>query len=87
MNNIKVASHEESNKYYKNLREESFKGLPPEFVTYISVESYDRGHSAGESEVDMIAASMAIELKPVIEAYTKRIRSSGWQNNLDGRNK
>ena len=64
---------DESNKYYKNLREEAFKGLPPEFVSYISWEAYDRGHSAGESEVDMIAASMANDLKPVIEAYTKRI--------------
>ena len=63
----------ESNKYYKNLREEAFKGLPPEFAGYIAWEAYDRGHSAGESEVDMIAANMAIELKPVIEAYTKRI--------------
>ena len=63
----------ESNKYYQNLREEAFKGLPIEFSNYISWEAYDRGHSAGESEVDMIAASMANDLKPVIEAYTKRI--------------
>ena len=47
--------------------------LPPEFQSYVSSEAWDRGHSAGESEVISIAKEMAHDLEAVIRKYTNRI--------------
>lgn len=47
--------------------------LPPEFKSHVSAVAYERGHSAGQEEIDNIAEGMVADLSPVIEAYTTRI--------------
>ena len=55
--------------------EEELKDIPEEFRSYVSNESYDRGHSAGYEEVLSIAKEMIYNLKPCIENYRKRIQT------------
>lgn len=47
--------------------------LPPEFVNYIESVAYDRGHSAGQGEVDSIAIGMISDLALVIRRYNIRM--------------
>lgn len=47
--------------------------LPIEFANYVSYEAWDRGHSAGYSEVVLYAESMAHDLGKVIAEYNKRM--------------
>jgi hypothetical protein len=54
-------------------KQAEYHDLPPEFIQYIEFAAYERGHSAGQGEVDAIAASIASDLKPYIKSYTKRI--------------
>jgi len=49
--------------------------VPEEFRGKLSYMAYERGHSAGESEVELILTELIYELKPVIQAFEKRIRS------------
>ncbi len=59
---------------YNSEMAELLAELPEEFRSYVSSESYDHGHSAGYEECVSIARSMVHGLKPVIDAYTKRIK-------------
>lgn len=43
--------------------------IPPEFHSYVTSESYDRGHSAGYEECVLIAQDIVYSLKPCIESY------------------
>ena len=47
--------------------------LPIEFKNYVISESWDRGHSAGYSEILLIAESMAYDLRKVLDEYNKRM--------------
>ena len=52
---------------------DAYQYLPPEFVGYIEGVAWNRGHSAGQDEVDAIATEMALEMRPIINAYTMRL--------------
>ena len=52
------------------------KDIPEEFKSVLSYMAYEQGHSAGESEVDMILRNLAFELKPAIQKFEARIRNS-----------
>ena len=54
-------------------RREFEKQLPIEFDRYISYAAYDRGHSCGEDEINVIYCNMAIEFIPLLEEYNKRV--------------
>ncbi len=43
--------------------------LPFEFRQYASMAAYDRGHSAGDSEITMILKEIVNGLLPAIKAY------------------
>lgn len=58
--------------YIRHL-EEAVKSLPDEFRTWVRGTAWEQGHSAGYEEVVSIAESMADELKPVVDVYTRRI--------------
>ncbi len=47
--------------------------VPFEFLSYVSSEAYDRGHSEGREQVIQIAQSMVYNLRPVIVDYTQRL--------------
>ena len=49
--------------------------VPKEFRGPLSYMAYERGHSAGESEVEMILEGLVADLAPVIQAFEKRIRA------------
>ncbi len=51
--------------------------LPIEFKNYVISESWDRGHSAGYSEILMIAESMTYDLIRVLTAYNERMEIEG----------
>lgn len=48
--------------------------IPPEFRSVLSYMAYQRGHSAGEEEVNLILRELISDLKPAIEAFEKRIK-------------
>jgi hypothetical protein len=54
-------------------KREAFLDLPVEFMEFIESIAYDRGHSAGQGEVDGIAISMANDFKPYLARYIARI--------------
>ena len=58
---------------YNKAMDDAVEPLPKEFQDYVRQESYDRGHSAGWSEVLNYARSMTTELLPVVNQYTTRI--------------
>ena len=47
---------------------------PPEFRSILSYMAYERGHSAGESEVARILRELVYDLTPAINEFAKRIR-------------
>ena len=49
------------------------KQLPIEFCQYFSYMAYERGHSAGEEEVNGIFCGMVEEFIPVLKEYNKRV--------------
>jgi len=57
------------------MEEKYFDKLPPELQTFVSSYAYEHGHAYGQEEVNLMAESMAADLLPHIEAYTKRIKS------------
>lgn len=48
------------------------RDIPQEFKSFISKTAWDRGHSAGEDEVNQIAAELADDLLPAINSFRKR---------------
>ena len=58
---------------YNNRLCEITDALPIEFKNYVISESWDRGHSAGYSEILMIAESMVYDLRKVLDEYNKRM--------------
>jgi hypothetical protein len=49
------------------------KSIPEEFVSVLSYMAYERGHSAGESEVALYLRDLIYDLKPAIDKYTARL--------------
>lgn len=49
--------------------------VPEEFRSVLSWHSYERGHSAGEDECDLILENIINELKPAIDKFEARIRA------------
>jgi hypothetical protein len=62
-----------SDEYHQELSE-ILESLPVEFRSYVSGAAWDSGHSAGHVEVIGIARGMALNLRPCIEQYTKRLK-------------
>lgn len=58
--------------FYK-LTDEVLSDLPEEFISYVRNTAYDRGHSSGYEEVYQITKEMVDDLKPLIQAYNKRM--------------
>lgn len=46
---------------------EAYVGLPQCVISWIESQAYERGHSAGQSEVDSIACGIAADIKPLLE--------------------
>lgn len=49
--------------------------IPKEFKGCLSYMAYERGHSSGEQEVEMILQDLVHDLKPAIEKFKTRIIS------------
>lgn len=47
--------------------------LPTEFRSVLSYMAYERGHSAGQAEVELILAGLVNDLSPAILAFEKRL--------------
>ena len=47
--------------------------LPKELAEFVESQAYDRGHYAGESEVDLIACNIAVDLVPAFKRFTDRL--------------
>lgn len=54
--------------------------IPEEFHSYVSSESWDRGHSAGYEECVSIARSIVFSLKPCIESYRVKLQAASGTN-------
>ena len=50
--------------------------VPDEFRSTLSYMAYERGHSAGESEVLGILRELIYDLKPAIDKYTERLNKN-----------
>lgn len=50
--------------------------LPPEFRGPLSYMAWERGHSAGQDEVDMIFRGLVTDLLPAIQAFEKHIKGN-----------
>lgn len=50
------------------------RNVPTEFHSALSEMAYDRGHSAGYSEVELILEGLVANLMPSIQAFEQRIR-------------
>lgn len=48
--------------------------VPEEFRSRLSYMAYERGHSAGEAEVEMILGSLVGDLLPCITAFQDRLK-------------
>lgn len=57
----------------KDYDEWLLESIPVEFRGPLSYMAYEDGHHAGEDEVNSILRSLIHDLRPAIEAYTKRI--------------
>ena len=60
-------------KTYSTRLDYILRKLPPEFQAYVSKVAWDRGHSAGASEVLLIAEEMAHDLVDVAYQYNQRL--------------
>ena len=60
--------------------------LPPEFRSVISYQAYERGHSAGQEEIDLILRGLVNDLLPAIKEFEKRIREEGEEEGKNAAN-
>jgi hypothetical protein len=47
--------------------------VPPEFRSKLSYMAYEKGHSAGEEEIELILEELINDLLPCIESFEKRL--------------
>ena len=59
---------------YSTKSAEILSEIPQTFHSFVSMQAYDRGHSAGYEEVIGIMQSLVYDLKPAIAAYTSQIK-------------
>jgi hypothetical protein len=59
---------------YTDELNELLADLPDEFKNYVSQTAYEEGHSAGYEEVITCARNIVCNLKPAVDAYTKRLK-------------
>ncbi len=59
---------------YNRELNEALNDLPDEFRDFISQRAYEDGHSAGYEEIVNLARSLATDLKPAVDKYTKRLK-------------
>lgn len=50
------------------------ESAPQEFRATLSYMAYERGHSAGEDEVELVLEGLIADLSPAIREYTKRMK-------------
>ena len=58
---------------YTERKNELLSQLPKELAEFVESQAYDRGHHAGESEVDLIACNICSELVPAFKRLTERL--------------
>ena len=58
---------------YTERKNELLSQLPKELAEFVEAQAYDRGHLAGESEVDLIACNICSELVPAFKRLTERL--------------
>lgn len=58
---------------YTEQKNELLSQLPKELAEFVESQAYDRGHYAGESEVELIACDIAIDLVPAFKRLTERL--------------
>ena len=52
------------------------RDVPEEFRSRLSYMAYERGHSAGESEITLILEELVSNLLPCIKAFEERLTKS-----------
>lgn len=58
---------------YTEQKNELLKQLPPELAQFVESQAYERGHSAGEQEVDLIASEVAYDLVAAYQRLQDRL--------------
>lgn len=58
---------------YAEQAEIALAKLPEEFQAFVRTQAYDRGHSAGEDEVNMIMVDLASDVQAALGAYLLRV--------------
>lgn len=58
---------------YTERKNELLAQLPKELAEFVEAQAYDRGHHAGESEVDLTACNIASELVPAFKRFVERV--------------
>ena len=48
------------------------KDLPPEFAAFVHHTAWERGHSAGTYEINMLAEEIAADLLPHVREFIRR---------------
>lgn len=71
----KFNNEQEKDEYETNMIFEEYK-IPDEFRSTISSMAYDRGHSAGYEEVQMLIKSYCSDLSQPIKDYSLRLTGS-----------
>ena len=55
--------------------EHILRDVPEEFAGVLSYMAYERGHSGGEEEVNILLTSLVHDLAPCIQKFEARIRA------------
>lgn len=71
--NFKREQKESEDKFQREMAE-ILAPLPEEFRSFVSWRAWEYGHSAGYNEVVNYAITLAGELLPAVQAYTKKIK-------------
>ena len=58
---------------YTEQKNELLAQLPKELAEFGESQAYDRGHYAGEAEIDLIACHIAVDLVPAFKRFVERV--------------
>lgn len=62
---------------YTKQKNELLSQLPIEFIEFVEIQAYDRGHSHGQDEIDLNAVNIASELVPAFKKFVERVIDTG----------
>lgn len=66
---ISYVATEAAEPTYAELAQRALANLPKPLQDFCTTQAYDRGHSAGQDEVDMLTMSIANDLHAAFNAY------------------